>query len=106
MVRPVLEQVLQAGLSGLARMTPLDRLGQLHLIADQYQVPGRWSDCDRIRQRDLAGLIDEQVVELSLQLLSAEDPGGPADQNRPVASTPATSLDSMSWMAPPVTSGC
>ena len=35
------EEVLQAGEAGVARVAALGRLGELHLVADEDQVPGR-----------------------------------------------------------------
>ena len=49
---------------------PCDRLGELHLVADQDQVPGREADRDRVGEGDLAGLVDEEVVEAPGQLLA------------------------------------
>lgn len=58
-----IEQVLEAGEAGVAGVAALDGLGELHLVADEDQVPGRLADGDRVGERDLAGLVHEQVVE-------------------------------------------
>ena len=80
------EQVLEAGEAGVAGVAALDRLGELHLVADEDQVPGRESDGDRVGERDLAGLVDEEVVEPALaSSCTAEDPGGAADEHAAVA---------------------
>ena len=79
------QQVLEAREAGVAGMGALARLGELHLVADQDQVPGREADGDRVGERDLAGLVDEEVVELAIQLRPAEDPGRAADQHAALA---------------------
>ena len=85
---------------------PLVDLGELHLVADQDEVARRQADGDRVGERDLAGLVDEQVVEPAGQLLAAEEPGGAADETaRPSPSTSGTSSFSSAATMPCSTRG-
>jgi hypothetical protein len=54
--------------------------GQLHLVANQDDVPRTNAHRRGIRKRDLSRLIDEQVIELLIEFLSREKPSGPGDQ--------------------------
>ena len=38
----------------LARMRPLNGLRQLHLIAHEHQILGRYADCDEVAEGNLA----------------------------------------------------
>src|SRR5437588_3189825 len=62
------------------RMAALEWLRQLHLVAYQDHVFGAHAHCDRIGERHLSCLIDEQVIKLLVQFLSREKPSGPGDQ--------------------------
>ena len=53
---------------------------KLHLIADQDHILGAHTHRDRIGERDLTRLVDEQIIELLVQFLSREQPSGPGDQ--------------------------
>ena len=64
------EEVLEAGEAGLAGVAALGRLGELHLVADEDQVAGGLADGDGVGEGDLAGLVDEQVVERARQLVA------------------------------------
>ena len=86
------EEVLQAGAAGLAGVAALGQLGQLHLVADENEIPGREPDGDRVREGELSGLVDDDVIELAGQLFPAEDPRGAADEDRPVAQDPGRVL--------------
>ena len=44
-------------------MSALDGLSELHLVAQQDNVPRTRAHGGQICQRDLAGLIDKQIVE-------------------------------------------
>ncbi len=44
-------------------MHALDRLPELHLVAEQHEVARRCSHRDQVGERDLARLVDEQVVD-------------------------------------------
>ncbi len=63
-------------------MVPLGDLGELHLVADEDEVAGGEAHRDGVGEGDLAGLVDDEVVEAAGQLLAAEEPGGPADEAR------------------------
>ena len=43
-------------------MHALNRLRQLHLVANEHQVQGASGHRDQIAERDLAGFIDEEIV--------------------------------------------
>ena len=79
------EEVLQAGSAGVAGVVALGHLGELHLVADENEIAGREPDGHRVRQGELSGLVDDEVVEPAAELLPAEGPRGAADQDRPVA---------------------
>src|SRR5688572_19338701 len=68
----VLKEVLKAGESGFARMHALHRLRQLHLVADEDDVRGGRRHRDEVAERDLARLIDEQIVIGAALVLPAE----------------------------------
>ena len=44
-------------------MAALQRLRQLHRVADQHDVPGRPGHGEDVSDRDLAGLVHDEVVE-------------------------------------------
>jgi hypothetical protein len=56
-------------------MHTLDGLPQLHLIAHQNDVARARTHGNEISQGDLAGLIDEQIIQGFIQLLACEQPG-------------------------------
>ena len=64
---------------------PLRHLGELHLVSDENQVASGLAHGHRIRERYLAGFVDEQVVELPRQVLPAEDPRCAAHEDGAVA---------------------
>lgn len=63
-------------------MGALDRLGELHRIADQHDVARARAGSDEVGQRHLSGLVDEQIVELLVVLVAGEQPRRAADQRQ------------------------
>ena len=57
-----------------ARVCALDRLGELHLIADQHDVLRADTHRDHVGEADLPGFVDEKVVERLIELGSREQP--------------------------------
>jgi hypothetical protein len=77
-----IEEVVEGRESGVAGMHTLNGLGKLHLITNKDDVPCSRSGCDKVRNRYLAGLIDEQMVECLIEFRSREQPGSAADDLR------------------------
>ena len=67
----------QESTSRLAGMDGLGRLAQLHLVADEDDVPSRDTHRDDVRHRYLTGLVDEQVIEMLVESLMGKEPGCP-----------------------------
>ena len=78
--RLVAEQVLEHRGSGVPGVNALRDLGELERVAEQDEVAGGRADRERVRERDLAGLVDEQVVERLVHVLLGEEPGGAGDE--------------------------
>lgn len=74
------EQVLQRRLPRLAWMHALNRLSELHLVAEEHDILGSRGHRDEVGQRNLTRLVDEEVVELVLQLGRGEEPSGACDK--------------------------
>ena len=62
----VLESVLQGGKPRVAGMRALDRLFELHLVAEKNEVLRASSHRDRVGQRHLPGFVDEKKIETRL----------------------------------------
>ena len=60
----------------------MDRLVQLHLVAKKDEIPSRLGHPRPNRNRNLAGLVYEQVFELARSLRTAEHPRCPTDEVR------------------------
>ena len=63
----VAEQEVQNRQAGLARMDALNRLAELHLVADQHDVASGGPHRNDVRNRNLTGLVDEQVIEMPVE---------------------------------------
>ena len=63
-------------------MRALDRLGELHLVADEDDGLGGGRHRDEVAERDLAGLVDEEQVERAAADRPGEEPGGAADDRQ------------------------
>ncbi len=61
-------------------MHALDRLAELHLVAEQDEVAGARAHRDQVRDGDLAGLVDEEVVERLVELGAREEPRRAGDE--------------------------
>ena len=61
-------------------MRALDRLAQLHLVAQQHDVLRAGADGGEVGHGHLAGLVHEQVVELLVGAGVGEQPRGAAHQ--------------------------
>src|SRR5579862_3040039 len=68
------EQMLQNGASRMQRMRALRDLGELQRIAEQYDVSCRGGHRDGVGERNLARLVDEQVVERTGQCFARKKP--------------------------------
>src|SRR5207247_949417 len=65
------------------RMQALAHLRELQRVAEQDDRPRARPDRERVRERNLARLVDEDVVELLVELRTREQPGRPGDQLQP-----------------------
>ena len=74
------EQVLQHGHARARRVDRLPDLRELLGVAEQDQVARARAHRERVGERDLAGLVDEEVVERAVQLLAAEQPRRPGHE--------------------------
>ena len=70
----VAEQVLQHRGRGAFWMRPLAHLGQLLGVAEQDDVPSGGREGERVGERDLTRLVDEQVVEALIGAVEAVVP--------------------------------
>ena len=61
-------------------MGSLRDLGELQRVAEQDERARRGAHRERVGERDLSGLVDEEVVERLVELLAGEQPGGAGDQ--------------------------
>jgi hypothetical protein len=61
-------------------MRSLRHLRELERVAEQHERPRRRPQRQRIGKRDLARLVDEQVVKLLVELRPREEPGGAGEQ--------------------------
>src|ERR1039458_7861878 len=85
-----LEQVFQGGQAAIAGVRPLDRLAQLHLIAQQYDVLGARPHGHEVGDRHLPRLVHEQVIEPTVGGLATEGVHGSADELRQLLTTKYT----------------
>ena len=79
------EQVLEHRRLALVRVRSLQHLAELLRVADEHEVPRRGAHRERVGERDLAGLVDEEVVELAVVLAVGEEPRRAAEQVAVVA---------------------
>ena len=78
--REPVQQVLQRRLARAPGVRALDRLAQLHLVAQQHDVLRARADGGEVGHGHLAGLVHEQVVELLVGAGVGEQPRGAAHQ--------------------------
>ena len=74
------EDVLEDRGAGAARVIGLGDLRKLLRVAEQDKIRGGESDGGGVRERELAGLVDEHEVELLAVLLAREQPRGAGDE--------------------------
>ncbi len=72
----VAEQVLEHRERGAGGVGALGHLRELLGVAEQDDVPGGGAERERVGERDLARLVDEEVVEGAVDLVASEVPGG------------------------------
>ena len=69
-----LQQVFERAGAAAARVRALDRLPQLHLVADEDDVARGSAGGDEVGQRHLPGLVDHEEVERAFPLFPGEEP--------------------------------
>ena len=74
------EQVLEHRGLRARRVDPLRDLGELLRVAEQHDVPRRRPDRERVGERDLARLVDEERVDGAVHVLAREEPGGAGEE--------------------------
>jgi hypothetical protein len=74
------EQVFQHRAAGTLGMNALSDVWELLRIAEKYDVLRSGADRERIGQRHLPGLIDEQILDTLLHAFASEEPGRAGDQ--------------------------
>ena len=65
---------------GARRVRALRDLRELVRVAEEDEVPRRGADGDRVRERELPALVDEERVHVLVELLAREEPGRPREQ--------------------------
>src|SRR4051812_39381529 len=75
-----IQQMFEHGGPGAVRMVGLRDLRQLLGVAEEYDAGRSETDSCRIRERELAGLFDEDEVERFAVLQAREEPGGTRDE--------------------------
>jgi exodeoxyribonuclease-3 len=78
--RLVLKKVFEARRSGFAGVNALHRLWQLHLVADQNDVPRGAGHCNEVAQRNLSGFIDNEVIKSLTLIVPAKIKDSSADE--------------------------
>ena len=72
----VADQVLEHRGVAAVGVRALDHLVELLRVADEHEVPRGRAHRERVGERDLPGLVDEEVVERAVVLGAREEPGG------------------------------
>ena len=76
--RVLTEQVLEHRSLDAVRVRSLEDLRELLRVADEHEVARGGAHRERVGERDLAGLVDEQVVEHAVEVSMRVEPGGAA----------------------------
>ena len=97
--RALAEQVREHGSAGAGGMYPLCHLRELDRVAEQDERPRAGAERERVRERDLARLVDEEVVELGVELLPRRSQLVPATSSASAAKN-ASASDSLSYERP------
>ena len=88
--------------AGAARVRALADLRELLRVAEQDEVAGAGGDGERVGERHLAGLVDQQDVDRRLHALAREQPRRAGDQQHVVgAAGSASVLDVLDVMQSP-----
>ena len=80
--RGIIQQMLEHRTAGAFRMRALRHVRQLLRIAEQDDVARGGADGNRIRERRLAGLVDEQIIERLVECRAREQPRRAGDELR------------------------
>ena len=78
----IAEEVLEHRAARVAGMDALRHLRELHRVAEQDERPRARAERERVGERGLARLVDEEVVERPVELLAREQPGGAGEEVR------------------------
>ena len=78
--RTLAEEVREHGRPALAGVDALRDLRELHGIAEQDERLRARAERERVGERGLPRLVDEQVVERPVELLAREEPGGAREE--------------------------
>ena len=76
----VAEQVAEHRRLRARRVRALRDLRELVRVAEEDEVPRRGADGDRVGERELPALVDEERVHVLVELLAREEPGRPREQ--------------------------
>ena len=74
------EQVLEHARAGAVGMDALRHLRELERVAEQDERRGRGAAGERVGEAVLAGLVDDERVELAVELLAREEPRRAGDE--------------------------
>ena len=80
--RFAIEQIVECRIATAPGVYALDRLAQLHLIAEQDQVFGAHAHGDHVGERDLSRFVDEEIVELTPKSRLRQQPSGAGNKLR------------------------
>src|SRR4051812_24196850 len=72
--------MIKSGYSGTARVCPLNGLRKLHLVTDEDNVLRRYAHGDDIGETHLSGFIDKEIIELSIEVGTREEPRSSGDE--------------------------
>ena len=78
--RVLAKQVLEHRNARAGRVDRLRHLRKLHRVTEQDERPRGRAERERVRERDLPGLVDEEVIERPVELGPAEEPGRAGDE--------------------------
>src|SRR5579864_5174320 len=74
------KEIFEDGKAGLFRMVATCGLTELHLVADEDDVPRGGAHGDDVGDGDLSGFVDKEIIETALEALVGEEPGGAGKQ--------------------------
>src|SRR5208337_4964840 len=76
----VAEQEVQNRRASFSRMDALNGLAELHLVTDQYDVSSGSPHCNDVRNGNLTGLVDEEVIEMPVESFMSNSQALPASK--------------------------